>query len=328
MALLLAGRFEEGWKEYEWRLKEQHMSRNFSAPLWSGEATGDRVILLHAEQGLGDTLQFCRYVPLIASGARTVLEVQAPLVRLLSRLRGIIEIVARGERLPSFDVHCPLMSLPRALGTTLDTIPAATPYLAADPGRAADLAQAARRPPWPARVGLVWAGGQRLDWPQLAATDRRRSIALDSMAPLAQASGVSFISLQKGEPAAQAANPPCGMALHDFTADLYDFADTAALIDGLDLVISVDTAVAHLAGALGKPVWLLNRFDTDWRWLLDRYDSPWYPLLRQFRQPSPGDWNSVIRSAGDALQRLATGDRDQLRLQEVESRVQFAPDIE
>lgn len=225
-------------------------------------------------------------------------------MRLLSRLPGSRELVARGDRLPAFDLHCPLMSLPRAFGTTLDTIPAATPYLAADPAQAAN---------WRERlagidgllVGLVWAGRQQLGQPGLAAIDRRRSIALDTMALLGEVPGVSFISLQKGEPAAQTANPPRGMALHDFTTDLHDFADTAALVDGLDLVISVDTAVAHLAGAPGKQVWLLNRFDTDWRWLLNRDDSPWYPTLRQFRQPSPGNWNSVIRRMRDALQRLA-----------------------
>jgi tetratricopeptide (TPR) repeat protein len=314
-ALLLTGRFEEGWTEHEWRWRAKHMSgglRNFSAPLWNGEAIGDRVILLHAEQGLGDTLQFCRYVPLIASAARIVLEVQAPLVRLLSQLPGVMAIVARGDSLPTFDVHCPLLSLPRVIGTTLDTIPASTPYLAADPALAAD---------WRKRlagldgllVGLVWAGGRRLGFPDLVAADRRRSIALDTMEPLRDISGVSFISLQKDGPADQAANPPRGMVLHDFTANLHDFADTAALVDGLDLVISVDTSVAHLAGALGKPVWLLNRFDTCWRWLLNRDDSPWYATLRQFRQPSPGDWNSVICGVRDALQRLATGGRDQLR---------------
>jgi len=324
-ALLLAGRFEEGWNEYEWRWKTRQLldgDRNFPAPQWGGEAIGDRVILLHAEQGLGDTLQFCRYVPLMASGARIVLEVQAPLVRLLSRLPGITQpgitqpgitqIVARGDSLPSFDLHCPLLSLPRAFGTTLGTIPAATPYLAADPARAADWRERLAHFDG-LRVGLVWAGGQRQGLPSQVITDRRRSVALDAMAPLGEASGVSFISLQKGEPAAQAATPPRGMALHDLTADLHDFADTAALIDGLDLVISVDTAVAHLAGALGKPVWLLNRFDTDWRWLLNRDDSPWYPTLRQFRQPSPGDWTSALGAARDALQRLVAGDRNQLR---------------
>jgi tetratricopeptide (TPR) repeat protein len=313
--LLLAGQLQEGWNECEWRWKTRHLvsvARNFPAPLWSGEAIGDRVILLHAEQGFGDTLQFCRYVPLIASGARTILEVQPALAQLLSRLPGITEIVARGDPLPPFDLHCPLMSLPRAVGTTLDTIPAATSYLDADPTRAAGWLERLAGLPG-LRIGLVWAGSARSEMPELTAVDRRRSIALDLMAPLGEVSGVSLISLQKGEPAAQAGHRPDGMALHDFTADLHDFADTAGIIDALDLVISVDTAVAHLAGALGKPVWLLNRFDTCWRWLLNRDDSPWYPRLRQFRQPAPGDWNSVICEVRDALARLAAGDRDQLR---------------
>jgi hypothetical protein len=230
-------------------------------------------------------------------GGGIILEVQAPLVRLLSRLPGVMEIIAAGDRLPPFDLHCPLMGLPHAFGTTLDTIPAATPYLSADPALAAN---------WHERlvgldglrIGLVWAGGQ---W---FAADRRRSIALKALAPLGEVSGVSFVSLQKDGPAAQAADPPHGLVLHDFTADLHDFEDTAALIVNLDLVISVDTSVAHLAGALGKPVWLLNRFDTDWRWLLNRDDSPWYPTLRQFRQPRPGDWNSAVCAARDALQRI------------------------
>jgi hypothetical protein len=233
-----------------------------------------------------------------------------PLVRLLSQLPGVTQILAHGDSLPAFDLHCPLMSLPRAVGTTLETIPAVTPYLAADPAQAAEWHERLAGLDG-LRIGLVWSGGFRLA-PGLATIDRRR-IALATMAPLGEVSGVSFVSLQKGEAAPQAANPPCGMALHDFTADLHDFADTAALIDGLDLVISIDTAVAHLAGALGKPIWLLNRFDADWRWLLNRDDSPWYPTLRQFRQPSPGDWNSVIRRVRDALQRLAAGDHDQLR---------------
>ena len=217
------------------------------------------------------------------------------------------------QSLPSFDLHCPLLSLPRAFRTILDTIPAATPYLAADSALAADWQSRLSRLDG-LRVGLVWAGGQRLP------VDRRRSITLDTMAPLGEASGVNFISLQKGEPAAQIASAPRGLALHDFTTDLHDFADTAALVEGLDLVISVDTAVAHLAGALDKPVWLLNRFDTDWRWLLNRDDSPWYPTLRQFRQPAFGDWSSVICAVRDALQRLAAGDRDQLQPRQVRYR--------
>jgi hypothetical protein len=303
----LAGRFEEGWKEFEWRWKKKAFSgRNFSAPLWRGEAIGDRTILLHAEQGLGDTLQFCRYALLIACSARIILEVQAPLVRLLSRLPGVMQIVARDDNLPPFDLHCPLMSLPHLFGTTLDTIPAATPYLSADPALAANWQERLAGLDG-LRIGLVWAGGQRLD-PAAAAVDRRRSTALKALAPLGEVSGVRFVSLQKDGPAAQAADPPHDLMLHDFTTDLHDFEDTAALIVNLDLVISVDTAVAHLAGALGKPVWLLNRFDTDWRWLLNRDDSPWYPTLRQFRQPRPGDWNGAVCAARDALQRLAAGE--------------------
>ena len=301
-ALLLVGRFEEGWKECEWRWKTKDMSggvRNFSAPLWNGELIGDRVILLHAEQDLGDTLQLCRYVPLIASSAGVILEVQPPLVRLLSRLPGITKIVARGDSLPSFDLHCPLLSLPRAFDTTLDTIPNMTPYLSADPELAARWRKRLASVDG-LRVGLVWAGGQRPD-PPLAAVDRRRSITLDMMASFDEIPGVSFFSLQKDAPSAGSAHPPPGRALHDFTADLYDFADTAALVANLDLVISIDTAVAHLAGALGKPVWLLNCFDTDWRWLLARDDSPWYPTLRQFRQSAPGDWNNVIGRVAAAL---------------------------
>jgi hypothetical protein len=232
-------------------------------------------------------------------------------VRLLSRLPGVSEIIVSDGRPSSFDLWCTLMSLPHAVGTTLETIPATTPYLTADP---ADVAHWRERLAGLAglRVGLCWAGGRTRNLRQIA-NDRRRSITLDTLAPLGEISGVQFISLQKGPPAAEAARPPQGMELHDFTEDLHDFADTAALIEGLDLVISVDTAVAHLAGALGKPVWVLNRFDTDFRWPRDRDDSPWYPSLRQFRQPTPGEWHSVISRARGALQRLAAGDHSQLR---------------
>jgi Flp pilus assembly protein TadD len=306
-ALLLAGRLEEGWREYEWRWGGKHLAggaRNFPVPQWGGEALGERVLLLHAEQGLGDTLQFCRYLTLIEPGARIVLEVQAPLTRLLGSLPGVGAVVAQGEPLPAFDLHSPLMSLPLAFATTLETIPAPVPYLSAEP-------EAARR--WRARlasfaglkVGLVWAGGLRTGFADLAAVDRRRSMTLGAMAPLGEVGGMSLFSLQKGGPADQTAEPPPGLALTDFTAELADFADTAAFIDALDLVISVDTAVAHLAGAMGKRVWLLNRYDTCWRWLLEREDSPWYPTLRQFRQSAPGDWPEVMQRVRDALRELA-----------------------
>jgi len=203
------------------------------------------------------------------------------------------------------------MSLPHAAGTTLETIPAETPYLTADP---ADVARWRERLAGLAglRVGLCWAGGRSSPHLTKIVADRRRSTTLDTLAPLADISGVRFISLQKDPPEAEVRSP-WGMELHDFGEDLHDFAETAALIENLDLVVSVDTAVAHLAGALGKPVWLLNRFDTCFRWLQNRDDSPWYPSLRQFRQPAPGDWNSVISRTRDALRRLAAGDRSQLR---------------
>jgi hypothetical protein len=308
IVLLAAGRFEEGWEEHEWRWKARHMAggaRGFSAPLWSGEVLGEGgVLLLHAEQGLGDTLQFCRYAPLAAARARVVLEVQAPLARLLSSLPGVSQVIARGEALPAFDAQAPLLSLPRAFGTTIETVPARVPYLAADPDQAAAWGRRLAALPG-LKVGLCWAGEPRAGFPELAAIDARRSISLAALAPLAKVAGVSFVSLQKGAPAAQAADPPPPMALFDYTAELADFADTAALVENLDLVISVDTSVAHLAGAMARPVWLLNRFDTCWRWLLDRQDSPWYPTLRLFRQTTPGDWTSVIADLRQALHTLA-----------------------
>jgi tetratricopeptide (TPR) repeat protein len=306
--LLLRGEYAEGWREFEWRWRggtaEEIKLRGFAAPQWQGEDVAGKTLLLHAEQGFGDTLQFCRYASLVGASARVILEVQPALVRLCSSLAGVAQVVARGEQLPAFDLHCPLMSLPLAVGTTLDTIPfSGGPYLAANPKLVAGWRERLAGLDG-LRVGLVWAGSLRPE-AELSAIDRRRSITLAMMAPLGETSGVSFVSLQKGEPAAQSANAALGLELHDFTVNLQDFADTAALIETLDLVISVDTSVAHLAGALGKPIWLLNRFDTCWRWLLNRDDSPWYPQLRQFRQPSPGDWDSVVCAVRDALQRRA-----------------------
>ncbi|MDA8049270.1 MAG: tetratricopeptide repeat protein [Rhodospirillales bacterium] len=287
VALLLAGRLLEGWTGYEWRWKRRGAaSRDLSQPLWSGEPLGERVLLVHAEQGFGDTIQFCRFVPLL--GARHVmLEVPQPISRLLSKLRGVERLVVRGEALPPFDLHCPLMSLPHRLGTTLKNMPAETPYLAADPGEVAGWqARLAGRPGL--KVGLAWAGN-----PEFPA-DSRRSIDPALLAPLLSTPSVQFVSLQP-------APPPPELPLLAFPGELTDFADTAALIAALDLVIGVDTAVVHLAGALAKPVWLLNRFDPCWRWLLDRTDSPWYPTLRQFRQKHPGDWPGVIAAVQAAL---------------------------
>jgi Flp pilus assembly protein TadD len=306
-ALLTMGEFAAGWPEYEWRWKTPQMiatARRFPRPQWRGEAAAGQRLLIHAEQGSGDTLQFCRYAPLAAArGLKVIVEAPAPLVRLLRGLDGIEAVVTAGETLPDFDLHCPMLSLPLALGTTLATVPAATPYLHADAAAAA--AWHARLAEWPTegpRVGLVWAGNPSLDQPARAAMDRRRSIPPERLAPLFALPGLRFFSLQKG------GSPlPPGAPVTDLMAEMADFADTAALVANLDLVIAVDTSVAHLAGALGRPVWLLDRADPDWRWMLGRGDSPWYPSLRIFRQPSAGDWETVMTDVAKALISLKAG---------------------
>ncbi|MDR3423858.1 MAG: tetratricopeptide repeat protein [Alphaproteobacteria bacterium] len=302
MALLLAGRLKEGWIEYEWRWKTVQLApaeRHFPQPLWRGEEALGRTLLIHAEQGFGDTLQFCRYAPLAAQrGWRVILQVQPELLSLIGGMQGIEKVIGMNEKLPDFDMHCPMMNLPQAFATRIDTILANVPYLFADDKKAAV---------WRERlcgdeglkVGLVWTGNPRLFSLDLAAANARRSLPPDSLAPLAGLAGVRFYSLQKNGFALSS-----DLGLIDYMPECRDFSDTAALIANLDLVISVDTAVAHLAGALGKPVWLLNRFDTCWRWLLNRDDSPWYPTLRLFRQPESGDWASVVERVRGELKRL------------------------
>jgi tetratricopeptide (TPR) repeat protein len=294
---LLAGDFAAGWAKFEWRWLKRgaDAKRECARPLWLGEQdVAGRTVLLHAEQGYGDTIQFCRYAPLLAErGARVVLEVQPGLKSLLSGLAGVQQVVARGERLPDFDFHCPLLSLPLAFGTTLQTIPARVPYLAATPG----LVQSwrARLGANAPRIGLAWSGNPK------HLKDRNRSIAASRLTRLLE-TGATFVSLQKelrdDDRQWLAAHPE----VHHFGDELGDFADTAALISLLDVVITVDSAVAHLAGAMGKPVWILVRaFGADWRWLLQRDDSPWYPSARLFRQHSIGDWGGVIADVGGAL---------------------------
>ncbi len=301
MALLASGDLAEGWVEYEWRWQTAQMLRDrrpFTQPQWRGEPAEGRTLLVHAEQGFGDTLQFCRYAGLAAErGLRVIVEVQPALARLCRSLRGVAQVIARGAPLPAFDLHCPMLSLPLALGTTLATVPGATPYLHADADQveAWRTRLAAMDDPRP-RIGLVWAGNPRKLLPVWEALARRRSIAPERFAPLFQVSGAHFFSLQKDGPAA-----PSEFPLTDVMAEMTDFADTAALIANLDLVISVDTAVAHLAGALGKPVWVLDLYDPCWRWMLGREDSPWYPTLRLFRQPDPGNWQAVIERVAAEL---------------------------
>ncbi len=306
---LATGDLVEGWRKYEWgwAAEQRGGQRDYGDQPrlgvlpWLGETPlVGTTLLLHAEQGMGDTLQFCRYAALVReAGAQVILEVQPALVRLLAR-DPAATVVAQGDPLPPFDRRSPLLSMPLAFGTTLATIPAAMPVLRHDPARTA--AWRARLAAYPGlKVGLVWSGNPRPDQPAAHAVDKRRSMRLAQMAPLAGVSGITFISLQKDTPSAQAADPPEGMALLDWTDALQDFADTADLVAALDLVISVDTAVAHLAGGLGVPVWLLSRYNGCWRWLNHRPDSPWYASMRLFHQPSRGDWASVMRAVAQEL---------------------------
>jgi tetratricopeptide (TPR) repeat protein len=296
--LLLLGDYAQGWKEYEWRWRMSAFNApivRFPQPVWDGGAI-EGPLLIHCEGGFGDTLQFARYARLAAEkGAEVMVECQPALKPLLQGAEGVARVVSRGEPLPPFAAHIPMIGLPRILGTTLASVPWTGPYLRADPERRALWAQRIGAAAG-IKVGLVWAGDPA-NW-----ADRSRSITLAALAPLARARGVGFYSLQKGEPAAQAASPPAGMSFRDLTGDIRDFADTAALISHLDLVIAVETSVAHLAGAMGARTWILLAREPDWRWLLDREDSPWYPTMRLFRQERDGDWSAPIERMARALE--------------------------
>jgi hypothetical protein len=272
------GRYEQGWQELEWRwgiADSPHLS--FPQPVWDGGPLAGKRICLWAEQGSGDTIQFVRFAEEAKrAGGTVILECQPSLVRLLRTCRGIDEIVPFGSPLPEFDVHAPLQSMPRILRTSSGAIPARTPYLAADAGLASECA-ARLDTSGCLRVGLVWAGSSE------NRNDGRRSIEAERFNCLRQVQGCAFYSLQK----------------EDLPGD---FADAAALVTNLDLVITVDTAAAHLAGALGKPVWTLLAFAADWRWMSGRDDSPWYPTMRLFRQSRPGDWDGVLARVAEALE--------------------------
>jgi hypothetical protein len=254
-----------------------------------------KTILLHAEQGIGDTLQFVRYVPLVVQlGARVVLVVQRPLVYLLAGLEGVATLCGQGDPLPEFDCHCPLVSLPLAFGTTVDTIPAPVPYLAPAPGKVLQWRSLIDRHQSPL-IGLAWSGSREHK------NDRNRSIPLQYLLPLLKIPDFTFFALQKELRDGDAMLIEHAPRIMTLGEKLNDFTDTAAIISLLDLVITVDTAVAHLAGAMGKPVWILLPFSADWRWMRERHDSPWYPTARLFRQPAIGDWASVVSEVQGAL---------------------------
>ena len=299
---LLMGDFRRGWAEYEWRWKKASVvrfDRKFPQPVWRGEAIAGKTILIHSEQGLGDTIQFSRYVPLVAArGARVIFEVEPPLFGLMSGFANVAQVVPKGGALPPFDVHCPLLSLPLAFGTVLETIPAEPDYLRAPAPQAQHWQARLAEMPRP-RIGLVWGGNPRHE------RDRERSIALRALLPLFDTQA-SFISLQKDlRPDDAAVLRAHGDILH-LGGALADFSDTAAVVSALDLVISVDTSVAHLAGALGMPVWILLTYVPDFRWLIERDDSPWYPSARLFRQDAGRTWDGVIARVKEALCSVTT----------------------
>jgi tetratricopeptide (TPR) repeat protein len=289
---LLLGDYANGWREYEIRW-QVFPPRRFPQPLWEGQDLRGKTILLHAEQGLGDTLQFLRYLPLVLeTGAAVLLDLSPRLRRLAMELPGPAAVFNTGDALPPFDYHTPLLSLPLRFGTTLETIPAQVPYLRA-PAAAREKAASLAWPDGGLRVGLNWAGSPTRH------RDVARSLALAQLEPLFDLPGVHLFSLQMGPQAEQL--EPYRERITDLAPATSDMADTAAQMEHLDLVISVDTAVAHMAGALGKPFWVLLSYLPDWRWLLNRPDSPWYPSARLFRQPRRGDWSAVVDAVRRAL---------------------------
>ena len=292
MTSLLAGRLAEGFREYEWRWRLL-TPRQYPQPRWNGEPMDDKTLFIHAEQGLGDSIQFVRFVPQAkARAGRVILECQPPLKRLFQTSGCANVVTAFGDSVPPFDAFVPLMSLPAVLGTTLETIPSHVPYLA--PTAKDDL------PAMPAdllRVGLAWAGSAG------HGNDAWRSIRLVEFAPVLQTPGVTFVSLQVPLPSQDEAAFRALPKMLDITRHLGDFADTAGVIDQLDLVISVDTATAHLAGALGKPTWTLVPYCPDWRWGLESANTPWYPTMRLFRQGARNQWQTTLVSMAQELRR-------------------------
>jgi tetratricopeptide (TPR) repeat protein len=294
LAYLTDGKLAPGFAEYEWRWRLPEITaRSLPGAPWKGESLKGRTLFVYAEQGFGDTIQFARYVPVIAGQAgRVIFECQASLLRLLSgseRFAGV-ELIPQGEQVPTFDFHTALLSLPHLVGTTLSTIPADIPYIS--PPSGSDKPPAPRAGP---SVGLAWTGKPT------HRNDRNRSITLAQLAPLLQLPHVHFVSLQVGTAAQEIAALGYGSVIENRAPALKDFADTASAIQAVDLVISIDSAVAHLAGALGRPVWTLIPYVPDWRWMLLRDDSPWYPTMRLMRQRAPGDWADLLQRVGERL---------------------------
>lgn len=303
LLLLLTGNFRDGWREYEWRWKTPDVRphvRAFDQCEWRGEHIAGKRILVHAEQGYGDTIQFVRYMPLLAQqGATVIFESPLPLVRLLSTMQGIDVLLGRGQPIPTFDCHVPLLNLPGLMDTQSKNMPVSVPYLSSNDEDKKFWRE--RLPPSDSKlcVGIVWAGNAKHP------NDRLRSLPVSDLALLVDVENIQWVSLQKFKPSSSMSGINIPLPLIDWTTELNDYADTAALIDQLDLVITVDTSVAHLAGALGKPVWVMLPYVPDWRWMLDRRTSPWYPTTVLYRQSKMGDWMSVLEEMKQDLNTLS-----------------------
>jgi len=316
ITLLLNGDLERGFEEYEWRLKMYNQpnhiryKRTFDQPQWLGDKNlkGCTIFIYH-EQGLGDALQFCRYVKLVAAlGARVLLEAPKALAQVMKKIEGVHLVVLTGSVLPAFDYYCSLMSLPYIFRYQLNSIPNDIPYVKAELIKVFYWQKKIKKD-HRLKIGLVWSGGSKSDQPGLWDVNERRNLPFHHLSVLKDLN-VSFYSLQKGEPAESEFKKIMltgwdGPTIIDHSEELNDFSDTAGLVDNLDLVISVDTSTAHLAAAMGKPVWLLNRFDTCWRWLLNRDDSPWYSTVKIFRQTQAGNWTAVMESIRLELLRIS-----------------------
>jgi Tfp pilus assembly protein PilF len=310
LTLLLQGKYEEGFQEFDWRLKAKvknfYHIEGFRAPMWKGEPLEEKTILIHAEQGFGDTLQFVRYVPMVAArGARVLLAVQPTLHRLVTGYPGVSECISIAEKLPNIDFQCPLMSLPRVFGTTLASIPGVVPIR---PKQRID-DRAGRCDPGvgdrPLQVGLAWAGNPK------HLTDSKRSLHLKHFVELGGlGDAVSFVSLQHGAAVKQLTQGHVPFAIRDACSTVRDFADTAEIVAGLDLVITVDTAIAHLAGCMGKPVWVLLGAVPEWRWALEGKTTPWYPTMRLFRVEELGGWAELMKLVAAELRELGISRRD------------------
>ena len=300
--LLLLGEFDRGWREYHYRYSLPHttrIERKVQRPRWDGRPIPGKTLLIHDEQGFGDTFQFLRMIPWVKqrSQARIVLEINSQARSLAERTQGWDDIVERGNLPPPFDLHCEMMSLPMAMGFDPADLPGPIPYLSSDPARLRKWRERLAGLPRPL-VALVWAGRPAHH------NDANRSMSLADLAPLG-ATGATFVAIQKGPAADQAKSPPAGLEITSLSDEITDFEDSAAILSVADLLISVDSSPVHLAGALGRPAWVMLPFVPDWRWLLERSDTPWYPSLRLFRQSAPGDWAGVVARLGEALADLS-----------------------